>query len=1020
MSDPFSSWFVTLLRSQSTKRIGRLLDAERDQRVLAALAEDALRRAISVQQPHAPSEWLTETERALRELWPSLGSLPIDESLDGSLLERLALGVRATFAVLVRMPSGVNGLSQAESFDLDFHQLSGDFVVFFLRALETATTQVAKDLREVLAEGANELRVDQLQVSLNNLSSQQALGFERLAALLAGRPAPGTELATAAQRPLSFIPDRPSAPSRVWNIARLSQRLIGRGAAVQQLVRSLDESLPVVVTGTAGLGKSAVAAQCAWELRRTSDVTLGWTIRAEDEVTLLTDLGAFADALGLPDPEDLHKRAQLLVEYLEDFEAPRYVLIFDNAGDARQLDGVIPRGPGLCIVTSRTATGWYGRATVAPLEDLERHASIELLCELSGLSNEAEAASVVDVLGGNPLALENAARLTERMGWTFLDYVSQLDKSPDWALGDAFAPAEHSILRAMSTSVEQLSPDARQLLSVLAWFDPDSIPRTLIEGADAEVEFGLSHVRLAQATAALVRLSLIKPVPERATFWMHRVVQVAGRMLPGPEYAVEAACRLLLATWPDDPESPDQRSQADELVPHLSRVAKHVLKKERISTGHAEAALALIQYYRVSGGTREAFDVAEQLAALLTKNPTLVAQRARTSLLRGNLRRHAAERMVDRFAWGLARYREAVDFSRAASVTELEAEALMRFAYLRIQTGQIETGLPDAEAALNIGRREPNQRLLPTLLGLHVENLIRIGQYDRAYNLAVEMQAVVLDRYPAPHPIRSYAENQLAMASIRTNRHAAALEGYRRAVEEAHRALGSRVTDFLAIRYGNLAWSLLNMDRPEEALYWARRAIDVSTKVGSQPSALGVRYGHVAHALSLLRDSAADSMYRELEDMARASGPAGLASRLRMFARHLVRNGDPELALVKLREAQELVDSDASMRVEYVDEIRRDLGEAEALAGDPRVGVKLLREALQAFEQRAGLDHRSTALTRVKLARAIANSNPKEAAELACRGARELQAALGAVHSETRDAVSLCLRLTTRSSGSPQ
>lgn len=65
MSDPFSSWFVTLLRSQSTKRIGRLLDAERDQRVLAALAEDALRRAISVQQPHAPSEWLTETERAL-------------------------------------------------------------------------------------------------------------------------------------------------------------------------------------------------------------------------------------------------------------------------------------------------------------------------------------------------------------------------------------------------------------------------------------------------------------------------------------------------------------------------------------------------------------------------------------------------------------------------------------------------------------------------------------------------------------------------------------------------------------------------------------------------------------------------------------------------------------------------------------------------------------------------------------------------------------------------------------------
>ncbi len=142
--------------------------------------------------------------------------------------------------------------------------------------------------------------------------------------------------------------------------------------------------------------------------------------------------------------------------------------------------------------------------------------------------------------------------------------------------------------------------------------------------------------------------------------------------------------------------------------------------------------------------------------------------------------------------------------------------------------------------------------------------------------------------------------------------------------------------------------------------------------------------------------------------MARASGGAALATRLRMIARHLTRTGRPAEALPKLREAQSLIDSGTNMRIEYVDEIRRDLGEAEVLAGDKELGKRLLREALKILEGRAGPSHRATALARLKLAWAIQADEPAEAVTLACRASQDLEGALGRTHRETREAVSLC------------
>lgn len=1027
MPDPFSAWLGNFLASQGAKRAGVLLSEIKDEGLLAAAAHAALRDAVLVQQPEdEPAPEATATALALQELWSAPGSLPISKLPRDPLLKRLLVGLDETFGILTRTPSSDGGGTQAAAFRLDFHQLSEDFVIFLLRRLETSNSQRLRELWKVLAEGLNEVRQERLQGSIAALQAEQAYAFElqtraldRVSTLLSSpRPTSREDSHSPALVPASS-PVGGGSPPRAWNIPRLSQRMLGRNTALRTLASSVTAGKPTVLTGTAGLGKSMLAASYAWQLRKERNATIGWWIRAEDDQTLLQDFAALAKALLLPDPEDLDKAASMAIGHLEDADVD-FIIVFDNARDAVRIQPYTPRGQGVCVATSRTATGWLGRTSVVRLDDLDSDAAIDLLMELSGLADARQAGDIVDVLGGNPLALENAARLTERMGWSFQEYKRHLEEAPDWTLNEALDPTEQSIMRAMSTSIEQLPGNATQLLSILAWFDPNSIPRYLIEGAAAEDELAADRAVLSHAAGELLRVSLVKAVPEQSSLWIHRVVQVVGRTLADKTASIGAAARLLVAQWPADPEIPSQRIVADELAPHAARVTSHGFTHHIGSADHAHLTIKLAHYYRVSGAMRQAFDLAERLAQDLECDSSRLVQLARLSLLRGQLRRFSSDVIADRWSWGSQRYQEALDLAGAGRVRDVYAEALMRLAYLQIQGGEATKGLSNADEALAISRelQDAHPRLFPTLLGLQVENLIRVGSYEDAYQRAVEMRTIVLELFPSAHPFRSYAENQLALASMRTNRFIQAFEGYERAVVEAEQALGGRVTDSLAIRYANLAWALLNLDRPQEGLEWALRAMEVSKKVGARPSAFGLRYGYVAYALSLLGDSSADGAYEEVEEMARASGAAALATRLRMVARHLVRTGRPAEALLKLREAQALIDSGANIRVEYIDEIRRDLGEAEVLAGDREFGKRLLREALKTLENRAGPSHRATALARLKLSRALETEAPAEAGLLACRAARDLKDALGLTHRETQEAIALCRELRQQSAAS--
>lgn len=207
---------------------------------------------------------------------------------------------------------------------------------------------------------------------------------------------------------------------------------VGRTDARAELARVLTRpprpAGPVaaaVVSGTAGVGKSALALQVAHTLaKRFGDgqlyinlhgATPGMTplTPAQALTALLRDLGTEPCAI----PEHPDAAAALLRSLL----APtRTLLVLDDAANAAQVRPLLPAGPGCAvIVTSRsplTTLDGAARVPIAPLSDED---SAALLRAVSGRDGLGAGHPLVALTGRLPLALRVvAARLAARRALT--------------------------------------------------------------------------------------------------------------------------------------------------------------------------------------------------------------------------------------------------------------------------------------------------------------------------------------------------------------------------------------------------------------------------------------------------------------------------------------------------------------------------------------------------------------------------------------------------------------------------
>ena len=197
-------------------------------------------------------------------------------------------------------------------------------------------------------------------------------------------------------------------PRHVMALPSRNLMFTGRERELEELRGRLSMRQVAVlsVTGVGGVGKSALALEYAHRARASGHFkVIGW-VRASSPVTLAEDLAALAPSLGVSSEGPTGVAAAEVVAALDSRQD--WLVVFDNAQKPDDLVGMLPRGGGHVLITSRNRV-WSEISTQVDLGEFSRSESVKFVTERSG-SDEPEAAEeLADELVDLPLALAQAA-----------------------------------------------------------------------------------------------------------------------------------------------------------------------------------------------------------------------------------------------------------------------------------------------------------------------------------------------------------------------------------------------------------------------------------------------------------------------------------------------------------------------------------------------------------------------------------------------------------------------------------
>jgi DNA-binding SARP family transcriptional activator/tetratricopeptide (TPR) repeat protein len=333
----------------------------------------------------------------------------------------------------------------------------------------------------------------------------------------------------------------------------------GRAAEVRRLTELFSDAgaaaVPIaVISGPAGVGKSALAVHCGHELAgRYHDGQLHVNLRGYDldePMPPVDALARFLRALGLPAAQVPADQEEAVLAYRSLLAGRRVLVVLDNAGSAEQVRPLLPGAPGCAVlVTSRDELrglaaldgAWPLRLDVlAPAESL---ALLRRMVGADRLAAEPDAAAELARLCDHlPLALRIAgAHLAARPAWPVAEYVREL--AEDSRLGKLAIPEDPraAVGTAFDLSYRVLAPRTQLLFRRLG----------LVPGQDFTVDVAATLAGCSQqeAAAELDRLTTAHLVREHVPgrYQCHDLIRLyaAGRA------AAEEPTATVLATLYD-------------------------------------------------------------------------------------------------------------------------------------------------------------------------------------------------------------------------------------------------------------------------------------------------------------------------------------------------------------------------------------------------------------------------------------------------------------------------------------
>ncbi|WP_404955076.1 AfsR/SARP family transcriptional regulator [Streptomyces sp. 147326] len=342
-------------------------------------------------------------------------------------------------------------------------------------------------------------------------------------------PPPAGEAPPAA-RERSVRADAATALPRPAQLPFSPGDLIGRTEAVRDLLDALTApragSVAVAaVTGTGGVGKSALAVHVAQRLRdRFPDGQLYASLRgtSAEPADPGTVLAGFLQALGAQEPaipDGPEERAALFRTTVAD---RRILLVLDDARDTAQVEALLPGSPTCAVlVTGRATLDRLPAVRRVRLEPLAAPEALALLGAVAGPDRIAaepeQAAALAERCGGLPLALRLAgARLAARPAWSLTDFVRLLDGHhpafpalPPFSVFPSSAGSQDGITACVRPSYDLLDDEEARLFRLLAL-----TRRGTTDVTGAAALGGLSPSRAGQFLERMTGLGLLEsPCP---------------------------------------------------------------------------------------------------------------------------------------------------------------------------------------------------------------------------------------------------------------------------------------------------------------------------------------------------------------------------------------------------------------------------------------------------------------------------------------------------------------------------
>jgi hypothetical protein len=305
---------------------------------------------------------------------------------------------------------------------------------------------------------------------------------------------------------------------------RVPTHFMGRDDALAEIEAALKRYKGrVAITalhGLRGIGKTTIAVAYADQHRR--DYRASWWIRAQADSTMRADLVALGIRLGWVRADDKQDIALAAVMERLRHEGEGILLVFDNVIDADALKPYLPRGGGAQVLVTSNAHAWRGVAIPVEIRLWPKEIGADYLIVRTGRQAERqEAEALSQVLGGLPLAHEQAAAYCERLDISLAKYRRRFEAAPARLLDDArHAPVDYhdglTVAKTFALAIEEaakLHPAAEPLIVHAALLAPEPIPLFLFSEVPEKFGEPLASMLLDDgldgAVAALRAFSLI-------------------------------------------------------------------------------------------------------------------------------------------------------------------------------------------------------------------------------------------------------------------------------------------------------------------------------------------------------------------------------------------------------------------------------------------------------------------------------------------------------------------------------